>query len=404
MSCWLTGCAAGIGFRDLGEHRLKDLGRAERVFQVTGPGLAEGFGSLRSLDDPALRHNLPWQVDQFRGPGGELTELRSQLRAGSRLVTIVGPGGIGKSRLALQVAAEELDGTGDGVWLVDLAPVADPGMVSSTAATAMLGLREEPGRPTEETLLDGLSARRLLLVLDNCEQVLGAVAKLVEDLLRRCPGVVVLVTSREPLRLAGEHVYRVPSLAVPPGGPPRPPGDLLAADAVQLFAERGSQVRADFAVDGSNAEAVASICRRLDGIPLAIELAAARLSAMSPLDVDRRLDQRFQLLTGGSRTALPRHQTLRAMIDWSYDLLNPGEQLVLDRLSVFAGGWTLAAAEAVTAAGDRGMAGAGPSGCPGGQEPGPGRRDPRFDALPAAGDGPAVRRRTPRPAGRLRAG
>ena len=342
----------GIGLRDLGEHRLKDLGRAERVFQVTGPGLAEGFGPLRSLDDPALRHNLPSQATSFVGRAAELAELRSLVSGGSRLVTIAGPGGIGKSRLALQVAAEAVDGAGDGVWLVELAPVAEPELVARTVA-AVLQVREEPGRPMLDTLVDAVGDRYLLVVLDNAEHVLGAAAKLADAMLRSCPRACLLVTSREPLGISGEHVFRVPPLAVPPA-------DLAVADrlasfeSVQLFAERAAMHRQGFALDDANAAAVAAICARLDGIPLALELAAARLGSLSVSEVNSRLDERFRLLTGGSRTALPRHQTLRALIDWSYDLLNPGEQVVADRLSVFAGGWTLEAAEAVTSAGDTG--------------------------------------------------
>ncbi|HEY6309786.1 MAG TPA: LuxR C-terminal-related transcriptional regulator [Streptosporangiaceae bacterium] len=343
----------GIGFRDLGEHRLQDLGRAERVFQVTGPGLAGGFGRLRSLDDPALRHNLPSQPTSFVGRAAELAELRSLVSGGSRLVTIAGPGGIGKSRLALQVAAEVLDGAGDGVWLVELAPVAGPELVARTVA-AVLQVREEPGRPMLDTLVEAVGDRYLLVVLDNAEHVLGAAAKVADALLRSCPRACLLVTSREPLGVGGEHVFRVRPLPVPPADPAAAPGRLAAYESVQLFTERAGMYRQGFALDAGNAAAVAAVCVRLDGIPLALELAAARLGSLSVPEISSRLDQRFRLLTGGSRTALPRHQTLRALIDWSYDLLSPEEQMVLDRLSVFAGGWTLAAADAVASAGDAG--------------------------------------------------
>ena len=343
----------GIGFRDLGEHRLPDLGRAERVFQVTGAGLAGGFGLLRSLDDPGLRHNLPSQATSFVGRAAELAELGSLLSGGSRLVTVAGPGGIGKSRLALQVAAGALDGAGDGVWLVELAPVADPELVARTVA-GVLGVREEPGRPVLDTLAAAVGDRSLLVVLDNAEHVLGAAAKLADALMRACPRVCLLVTSREPLGIGGEHVFRVRPLPVPPAGLAAP-GRLAGFESVQLFAERAVMYRHGFVLDEASAAAVAAVCVRLDGIPLALELAAARLGALSVPEISARLDQRFRLLTGGSRTALPRHQTLRALIDWSYDLLTPEEQVVLGRLSVFAGGWTLAAAEAVTAAGDGGQ-------------------------------------------------
>ena len=340
----------GLGLRDLGDHRLQDLGGAERVFQMTGPGLAGGFGRLRSLDDPALRHNLPSQATSFVGRTAELAELRSLVSGGSRLVTIAGPGGIGKSRLALQVAVEALDGAGDGVWLVELAPVAEPELVARTVAAA-LQVREEPGRPMLDTLVEAVGDRYLLVVLDNAEHVLGAAAKLADVMMRSCPRACLLVTSREPLGVGGEHVFRVPSLAVPPADLAAP-GRLAAFESVQLFAERAVMYRRGFALDEVNAAAVAAVCVRLDGIPLALELAAARLGSLSVSEISSRLDQRFRLLTGGSRTALPRHQTLRALIDWSYDLLHPEEQILLGRLSVFAGGWTLEAAEAVTSAGD----------------------------------------------------
>jgi predicted ATPase/class 3 adenylate cyclase/DNA-binding CsgD family transcriptional regulator/Tfp pilus assembly protein PilF len=343
---------SGIGMEDLGEHQLKDLGRAERVFQVTGPGLAEEFGPLRSLDDPALRHNLPAQATSFVGRAAALAELRSLVADGARLVTVTGHGGIGKSRLALQVAAEVLDGAGDGVWLVELAPVADTELVARTVA-AVLQVREELGRPVLDTLAEAVGDRYLLVILDNAEHVLGAVAKLADALMRSCPRVCLLVTSREPLGISGEHVFRVPPLPVPPADLAAP-ARLAAFESVQLFTEHAVMHRQGFVLDEDNAAAVAAVCARLDGIPLALELAAGRLGSLSVSEISSRLGQRLRLLTWGSRTALPRHQTLRALIDWSYDLLNPEEQRFLDRLSVFAGGWTLEAAEAVTAADDSG--------------------------------------------------
>jgi len=340
----------GTGLRDLGEQRLRDLGRAERVFQVTGSGLADEFGPLRSLDDPALRHNLPSQVTSFVGREAELAELRALLTGGSRLVTIAGPGGIGKSRLALQAAAEALDGLGDGVWLVEFAPVAEPALVARTAAAA-LGVREAAGRPVADTLIDAIGHRALLMILDNAEHVLGAVAELADAIIRSCPRACLLVTSREPLGAGGECVFRVPGLTVPPDDLAVP--DRLAAfESVQLFTEHAALHQRGFVVDDANAAAVAAICVRLDGIPLALELAAARLGSLSASEINVRLGQRFRLLTTGSRTARPRHQTLRALIDWSYDLLTPNERSVFERLSVFAGSWTLDAAEAVASGGD----------------------------------------------------
>src|SRR6202161_3885634 len=241
----------GTGLQDLGEQRLRDLGRAERVFQVTAPGLAEEFGTLRSLDDPALRHNLPSQATSFVGRAAELAELRALVTGGSRLVTIAGPGGIGKSRLALQAAADALDGTGDGVWLVELAPVAEPELVTRTAA-APLGGREAPGAPGVDTPLDPLGARDLLVILDNAEHVLGAVAKLADAVIRSCPRVCLLVTSREPLGIGGEHVFRVPGLAVPPADLAAP--DLLAAfESVPLFAGHAARQQRGLVVDDANA-------------------------------------------------------------------------------------------------------------------------------------------------------
>ncbi|HEY3902972.1 MAG TPA: LuxR C-terminal-related transcriptional regulator [Streptosporangiaceae bacterium] len=316
---------------------------------MTGPDLAGEFNPPGSVGEPALRHNLPWPVTSFVGRAAELAELRALVSAGSRLITITGPGGIGKSRLALQVATQALDRADDGVWLVELAPVTDPELVARTVA-AVLGIREEPGRPMLATLVDAVGVRSLLVVLDNAEHVVGAAAKLAEAVTRSCPRTCLLVTSREPLGISGEHIIRVPSLPVPPGDLSAP--DRLAAfEAVQLFAERATMHRRGFAVGDDNGEAVAAVCVRLDGIPLALELAAARLGSLSVQEVSSRLDQRFRLLTGGSRTALPRHQTLRALIDWSYDLLDFRERELLDRLSVFAGGWTIAAAAAIASAG-----------------------------------------------------
>jgi predicted ATPase/class 3 adenylate cyclase/DNA-binding CsgD family transcriptional regulator len=347
LAGWLP---AGTGLRDLGEQRLRDLGRAERVFQVTAPGLAEGFGAPRSLDDPALRHNLPSQATSFVGRTLELAELRALISGGSRLVTITGPGGIGKSRLALQAAAEALGQAGDGAWLAELAPVTEPGLVPRTAAAA-LRVSEKPGRPVLDTLTGALGDQDLLLILDNAEHVLSAVAELADAVLRSCPRITLLVTSREPLGIRGEHVVRITGLPVPPAGLAAP-ARLADYESVQLFTEHAALHQRDYTLDDASAAAVAAICVRLDGIPLALELAAARLGPLSVPEISDRLDQRFRLLTTGNRTALPRHQTLRALIDWSYDLLSPQEQVVLDRLSVFAGGWTLQAAEAVASGGE----------------------------------------------------
>jgi predicted ATPase/class 3 adenylate cyclase len=337
-----------VRLRDLGEHHLKDLGRAERVLQVVAEGQRAEFPPLRSLDNPGLRHNLHEQVSSFVGRDQELATVRALMRE-ARLVTLAGPGGVGKTRLALQVAAESLDGSGDGVWFVDLAPITDPALVAASVAQ-VLWVRAEAGRPVIDSLVDALGARRLLVVLDNCEQVIGAVAALAETLMRRCPLVTLLATSREPLGIGGEQVYRVPSLSVP--GPEDGPTAIEASEAVRLFVERARQQKPGFVVNGDNAEVIGRLCRRLDGIPFALELAAARLRSVTVRDLEAHLDKRFRLLAGGARTALPRQQTLQALIDWSYDLLATSEQLVLDRLSVFSGGFDLDAAEAVCPGGE----------------------------------------------------
>jgi len=292
-------------------------------------------------------NNLPAPVSSFIGREAELATVRALL-GGSRLVTLTGAGGAGKTRLALQVAAELLDGAGDGVWFADLAPLKDPDLVSVTVAD-VLGVRREPGRPVLDTLADTVGQRSLLVVLDNCEHLIGACAKLADALLRNCPSLTLLATSREPLGIDGEFVYRVPSLAVPAEGDDA--GTIRASEAVRLLADRASAQGVPLAWDEESAQVAGRISRRLDGIPLAIELAAARMRVLPAGELEARLDERFALLTGGSRAALPRQRTLRAMVDWSWELLNPDEQVVLSRLSVFAGGFGLAGAEAV-AAGD----------------------------------------------------
>ena len=335
---------AGVWLEDLGRHRLTDGGRPEQIFQLQAEGLPSAFPPLRSLDNPRLLNNLPAQVSSFIGREAELAAVR-RLVAGSRLVTLTGAGGAGKTRLGLQVAAGLLDGAGDGVWFADLAPVRDPDLVAVTVAD-VLGVRQEPGRPVIDTVVAAVGGRRLLVLLDNCEHVIGACAKLADALLRGCPGLALLATSREPLGIGGEYVYRVPSLGVPADGDDA--GAIRASEAVRLLAERAAAQGVPLAGDEEAAGVAGRICRRLDGIPLAIELAAARLRGMPAAELEARLDQRFALLTSGSRAALPRQQTLRAMVEWSWELLNPAEGAVLAALSTFAGGFGLAAAEAVT--------------------------------------------------------
>jgi predicted ATPase/class 3 adenylate cyclase len=334
-----------VAFRDLGAHRLRDLHRPEHIFQVIAPGLTVEFPPLRSLD--ALPNNLPRQLTSFVGREREIAEIK-HLLANSTLLTIVGAGGAGKTRLALQVAADVLEEFADGVWQVELAPLVDPAQVAPAVASA-LSVRPEPGRALGETLADYLQPKHTLLILDNCEHLVDACATLASELLRVCPHLRILCTSREALGVAGEVAWRIPSLSLPD------PRQLPAIDrlpeyeAVRLFIERAGAVAPAFTLTPEHAAAVASICHRLDGIPLAIELAAARVKVLTVEQIAARLDDRFRLLTGGSRTALPRQQTLRAAMDWSYDLLTAKERAVLRRLSVFSGGWTLEAAEAVCA-------------------------------------------------------
>jgi len=339
---------AGASLRDLGVHRLKDLERPERIFQLEADGLPTRFPPLRSLDNPKLRNNLPAQASSFIGRDAELSKVQAMI-ASSRLVTLTGSGGAGKTRLGLQLAAGLVDGSGDGVWFADLAPLQDPDLVAVTVAN-VLGIRGEPGRPLLDTLVDGIGRRRLLVLLDNCEHVIDACAKLADALLRNCPNIVLLATSREPLGIGGERVHRVPSLDTP--GEDDALDAIGNSEAVRLFAERAAQHGVPLAWDEQTAPVAGRICRRLDGIPLAIELAAARLRVMSVTELDARLDQRFSFLTGGSRTALPRQQTLRATVEWSWELLNAAERRMLARLSVFAGGFDLPAAEAISTGGD----------------------------------------------------
>ncbi len=332
----------GVNLSDLGEHRLKDLTRPEHVFQLNGAGLPADFPPLRSLN--TLPNNLPLQLTSFVGREREMAEAK-RLLAATRLLTLTGPGGTGKTRLSIQVAADILDAFPAGVWLVELAPLSDPVLVLQAVAS-VLGVREQQGRPLIDTLIDYLRAKALLLMLDNCEHLIEACAQLVAYLLGACPNLKILSSGREALGVAGETAYRVPSLSLPAAGTSTPEA-LIRSEAVRLFVERAQAMQPGFALTVKNMVAIAQICQRLDGIPLALELATARLRLFTAEQIATRLDDRFRLLTGGSRTALPRQQTLRALIDWSYDLLSEAERMALSRLSVFAGGWTFEAAEAV---------------------------------------------------------
>ncbi|MDQ4129454.1 MAG: adenylate/guanylate cyclase domain-containing protein [Actinomycetota bacterium] len=340
--------------RDLGDHRLKDLSRPERLYQLIIAGLRSVFPSLRSLD--AHPNNLPLQLTSFVGRERELAHIR-KLLAENRLLTLTGPGGAGKTRVALQLAAEVSDEFEDGVFFVALASVHDPDLVASVIAQS-LGLPEAawpppsgqaPGggtRPAVERLLEYLRERELLLVLDNFEQVLPA-APVLTQLLEASPGLKVVVTSRAVLRLYGEHEFAVPPLELPD---PRHLPDLPTLsqyEAVALFVQRATAVKPGFSVTNQNAPAIAEICARLDGLPLAIELAAARVRLLTPEAILARLGSRLRLLVGGARDLPKRQQTLREAIDWSYELLEPAEQRLFARLGVFVGGWSLEEAEAV---------------------------------------------------------
>lgn len=333
--------------------RARALGLLAPAGQAIGPAEPHSTDVIlarlvAAQSGPAARHNLPHQLTSFVGRRRELDEGRRRLRR-TRLLTLTGPGGSGKTRLALEIAAE---GQGDfphGVWLVELASIAEPALVPPAVAQA-LDLLVEGGQTAQRVLNEHLRDKSLLLILDNCEHLVAACAELAERLLQAAPGLRLLATSREPLGVAGENSYPVPALTVPDAGQRATPDTLVQSEAVRLFVERAAAVRPDFALTEGNAAAVAQICRRLDGIPLALELAAARTRALTAEQIAARLDHRFGLLTGGSRTAPPRQQTLRGAIDWSYELLSDPERALLRRLSAFSGGWSLEAAEYVSRA------------------------------------------------------
>jgi predicted ATPase/class 3 adenylate cyclase/DNA-binding CsgD family transcriptional regulator len=327
---------AGAWLTDLGTHALRDLPRPERVVQLCHPDLVNEFAPLR-VSGTVVSTHLPVQLTSFVGRDSELTQLR-ELLAQNQVVTLTGAGGVGKTRLAIQVAAQMTGEFSDGVWLVDLAPITDPELVAVTVARA-LGLPDQPGRSTMDTVLRFVRDRQMLVVLDNCEHLLDASAELVVALLGSAPRLTVLATSREAIGVAGEVSWRVPSLS-------------LADEAIELFTDRARHARPDFTLTDDNAATVGEICARLDGVPLAIELAAARVRALSLAEILDSLHDRFRLLTGGARTAVRRQQTLRASVDWSHALLTEPERVLFRGLAVFLGGFDLDAAQAVAGGGD----------------------------------------------------
>jgi predicted ATPase/class 3 adenylate cyclase len=351
------GLPPGCELLDLGEHGLRDLDRPEHVYQLVAPGLRREFPPLHTVTGHP--GNLRPQATSFVGRERELAAVDGLL-ATSRLVTLVGVGGTGKTRLLLQAATDRLDRYPDGAWLVELAPIRDPDLVDGEIGRA-LGVEMQPGRSPTESIVDHLRRKQSLLLFDDCERLVAAVADSAERLLGSCPALHLLASSRERLGIDGEAVFSVPTLALPDAG-----GELTGqgtaddaeveiaaqSEAVRLFVDRAIATLPSFTLDRSNVRAVVDICRRLDGIPLALELAAARVNVLSPAEIAQGLDDRFRLLTSGRRTAVPRQRTLQGLIDWSWDLLDADDQRLLRRLAVFAGGWALDDAAAVTGSQD----------------------------------------------------
>jgi predicted ATPase/class 3 adenylate cyclase len=334
--------------RDLGEHRLKDLSRPEYVYQLVAPQLTSEFPALRSLE--SLPNNLPLQMTSFVGREREVAEI-AELLATHRLVTLVGSGGIGKTRTSLQVAANLVDGSGNGVWFVELAPLASDEYIPAAIAQA-LGLALPPEGDALENLVKRITSWRALLVFDNCEHIVEGAARVIWAVIRQCPKIAILASSRQGLGIAGETTYRLPSLGAGDGATVTSAREAAVEPAIALFVERANAADRRFALTDENASTVVEICRRLDGIPLAIELAAARVKMLSPRQLRERLDERFRVLTGGSRNLLPRQQTLRALIDWSHDLLDDRERMLFRRLGIFVNGFTLEAASSVATSDD----------------------------------------------------
>jgi len=332
-----------ISFRDLGERRLKDLIQPIKLYQIISDELSSDFPPLKTLD--ARPNNLQVQLTSFIGREREMSEVKKVI-AETRLLTLIGPGGTGKTRLSLQVGADLIDDFVNGVWFIELASVQDPGLLPQII-TSIFGIKEQPGQSMEDNLIGYVKDKKILIILDNCEHLISTCSNLSEKLLECSSGLKIIATSREALRCSGEKTHQVLPLGFPDPIENLSPEILTQYEAVRLFIERALAVNQKFRVTNDNAPALSQICFQLDGIPLAIELAAARIKILSLEKIYEKLNDRFKLLTGGKRTALPRQQTLRALIDWSYDLLNEKEKLLLQRLSVFSGGWTMEAAEEI---------------------------------------------------------
>jgi len=338
-----TGLPDGVGLTDLGLHHLRGIEGPERLFQVVAPGLETDFPPVRSLD--TTPNNLPRQLSSFIGRDQEIEDAERRL-AESTMLTLTGPGGVGKTRLALEIGAHLVSSYPDGVWLVEMASLTEGQLVDDAIASA-LRVKQRPGADIVTSLIESMEERRMLLVLDNCEHLIQPIVDITHLIMRRCPEVQVLATSREALGMPGESLMAVPSMSLPSADAQGAAGSLQESDAVRLFVDRARTVLPAFELTDAVTAAVVQICRRLDGIPLAVELAASRIRSLPPAQIAARLDDRFRLLTGGSRTALPRHRTLRAAMDWSFELLSEPEQVLFPRLAVFAGSFSIEGAEAV---------------------------------------------------------
>ena len=333
----------GLSFKDFGERKLKDIILPEHIYQIVSEGLILDFSPLKSLD--ARQNNLPSSLTKFIGRRKEIDEIK-KLFAKNRLISLIGTGGTGKTRLAIQLVSELIDEFDNGVWIIELSPVTDPDLVVNEIST-VLSLKEDPGVDLLNTLKEFLKDKKILLLFDNTEHLLTRCAQVTETLLASCPNMKVISTSREPFNIQGETLYRIPPLSMPDNIKKESFESLSGYESVKLFLERATSINPNFKLTEENIYSVAELCKKLDGIPLAIELASKRVNVLSVEKILERLDDRFKLLTSGSSTALPRQKTLKALIDWSYDMLNPNEQTLLQRLSIFMGGWTLEASEEI---------------------------------------------------------